>query len=171
MPRDLPLRFWIISLCALVVANVAVYRAVSAPRVFTVSVSDTGKGRAALVRTPGGKTLLVDTGPDAGILRTLGMALPAWQRSLDAVVLTGGGAKSAGGLSDIRDRYRVARIVHVGGRDMPYGASLIFGANVSIAILAPGMFSISYGATSLAVSSTTSPGLYAPAGKIFVKKE
>ena len=171
MPRDLPLRFWIILVCTLVVANVAVYRAVSAPGAFTVSVSDTGKGRAALVRTPGGETLLVDTGPDAGILRALGTALPAWQRALDVIILTSDGAKSAGGLPDVRDRYHVAHTTSVGGRDVPYGAPILFGTDISITILAPGTFSISYGEASLPVSSSTPPGLYASEGKTFVKKE
>ena len=55
------------------------------------------------------KTILVDTGPDAGILRALGLALPMWQRSIDAVILTGTKTSFVGGLPEVQDRYRVSK--------------------------------------------------------------
>ncbi len=157
MPRDLPLRFWIISLCVLVAANIAVYRAVFAPRVLTISVSDTGKGRAALVRTPGGKTLLIDTGPDAGILRTLGTVLPPWQRSIDAVILTSDKAAQVGGLQSVQSRYSTASVLRIGTAATPYGATLIFDpiTLITLTTLAPGQSTLLYRSTTFTFTSST----------------
>ena len=175
MPKSIQMRFWIIILCALIVANIFVYRTVSAPRAFEVLVFEVGKGRAVLVQSPSGRTLLVDAGTSAAVLRTLGTALSYWQRSLDAVILTSGDARSASGLRDIQNSYHnsyhIGRIASFGGKDLPYGTSLLFDANASITVLASGIFSISYGATSFQISSSTSPGLYTSNGTIFIKKE
>lgn len=153
---------WFLFICVVIlaVANVSVYRATLAPHALEVSVLDVGeKGSATLVRTPGGMTVLVNTGPDASILRALGGALPLWQRRVGAVVLTGARPALAGGLPDVEHRYRVGAIVRAGGERVPYGASLVFdGAHITV--ISPDIFSVSYDASSLTISSTTPVGVY-----------
>ncbi len=107
--------FYLFLAGGLLLANVSLYRAIFAPHALQVRVLDVGKGDATLVRTPDGATLLIDTGPDASILRALGTALPPWQRTIDAVILTNAKKPSAGGLPDVLSRYRVAQRVALAG--------------------------------------------------------
>jgi len=161
MPRALPTSFYFYSILfgILVVANVSVYRTVFAPRVLMVTVLEVGKGDATLIRTPNGKTVLIDTGPDASILRALGTALPPWQRSLNAVVLTSTKKSAIGGLPDVTNRYRIPTPVYFGTKTTPYGTRLALG-DFYIEIISPGTFNISYGVTSLVISSSTPNGVY-----------
>lgn len=165
MPYALPRSFYWILFALLIVANVNVYRAIFAPPVLTISVLEVGpvgkESRATLVRSPNGKTLLIDAGPDASILRALGGALPMWQRKIDAVILTGLVARSTGGLPSLQSRYRVSKIVRVGNAITPYGSSFLFDTS-RIEILAPSTFIISYGTSVFKISSSTPAGSYTP---------
>ncbi len=164
-----PLRFWLLLCFVLVLGNIGVYREIFALPVVTVSVLDAGKkSHPVLVRTPHGRTLLIDTGPDASILRALGETLPMWQRSIDTVIFTGAGTLFAGGLPDVESRYAVSAHVQAGTRDAPYGASFMFDG-VRIEIRAPAMFAISYGITALSVSSSTPAGAYMSDGETIVQ--
>ena len=111
MPHKNTLLFGCIAL--LLFANFFIYRAILAPRVLTVSALEVGKGDATLIRTPSGKTILIDTGPDASILRALGMALPPWQRTIDAVILTSTKKNFTGGLPDVLSRYNVLQQIEI----------------------------------------------------------
>ena len=150
-------------LCGLVVANVFIYREVFAPPVLTVHVLAVTKDTAVVARTPSGATILIDTGPDASILRALGAALPMWQRRIDAIVLTSSSAKAVGGLKAVRSHYRVGTIER-----SPYGKRLsldgVFFEVLSTA--SPTALKISYGSASLLISSSTPAGLYTSDGKI-----
>lgn len=103
----------------LLVANWLVYRTLFVPDTFQVSMLDVGEGKTVgnvvLVRKPGGETILIDTGPDASILRTLGKELPPWQRRIDVVVLTSATIGSAGGLPEVLSRYQVSNLIRFGG--------------------------------------------------------
>lgn len=162
---------WFLFICVamLIVANMSLYRAVFATRVLEMYVLDAGeKGSATLLRTPGNMTVLINAGPNASILRALGSALPLWQRRIDAVVLAGTKTALASGLSDVERRYRVSTVVRAGDARVPYGAALVFdGARLTI--VSPETFTISYGATSFAISSTTPAGVYISDGKTITK--
>ena len=160
MLRTMPAGVYLLILCGLVAANSAVYRTMLAPQVPTITVFDVGKGDAALVRSPRGRTLLIDAGPDASVLRALGNTLPMWQRRIDALIFTDAKAASVGGLSDVALRYRVPAPMPFGGEDAPYGTTLAFDTDVSITVISPGTFDVSYGTTRLSVSSSTPPGTY-----------
>jgi hypothetical protein len=142
--RSLPVSFWLLLLCALVATNVIIYRTVFAPRALTVSVLEVGKAgeeRATLMKTSGGKTLLIDTGPDASILRALGESLPMWQRSIDTVILTGDKTAQTGGLVSIESRYRVGEVLRAGTANFPYGTTISVD-NTPITITAPSKYEL-----------------------------
>lgn len=162
---------WFLSVCIMVLAlaNVSVYRAARAPLALEVSVLDIGgKGGAALVRAQSGRTILVNAGPDAGILRALGGALSPWRKSIDAVVLTGTKPALIGGLPAVESRYRISARICYGGTRLPYGAALALDG-VRIVATSPNVFSVSSGTFSLLVSSTTPIGIYAPTGTAFAR--
>lgn len=148
----------------LLIGNVKVYQTILAEPVLTVSVLEAGKSHAVLVKSPDGKTVLVDTGSDASILRALGESLPVWQRDIDVVILTSSAAGSAGGLPAIEDRYHISKIIHIGDATTPYGSSLTFGTPI-IKILAPAILTISSGSSVFNISSSTPAGVYISKGQ------
>lgn len=162
------IRFLFFCAAILLAGNISVYQAILAPRVLEMTILETGKSNAVLVRAPHGKIILIDTGPDAGILRALGAALPMWRRNIDAVILTGSAAGGAGGLSAIESRYRISKTVRVGDSTTPYGTSLTFD-DLSVKIASPGTVSISYKSVSFNVSSSTAAGFYISDGKTVTK--
>jgi competence protein ComEC len=163
MPRALSKSFYVILLFILITANICLYQEIFAPRVLKVMVLEIGKGDAILIRTSNKKTLLIDTGPDAGILRALGTSLPEWQKTINAIALTSSKTSSVGGLSEVLQKYRVQTILHF-GTDIPYGTSFALDST-RITIIAPDTVTISYGSTSLSISSTTPAGTFISDGK------
>lgn len=160
--------FLFLCIVILVGANIFMYRAVFAPHILKISVLGAGKGNAILVQSPSRKTVLIDTGSDASILRALGLALPEWKRNIDAVILTGTKASFVGGLPEVENRYHVSTRMHIGDASTPYGTSLTLDG-LRIEIISPGTLSISYGATSLNISSSTPTGTYISDGNIIRK--
>lgn len=163
MPRG----FYIILFFVLVAGNTSVYRVILAPRALEMAILEAGKSNAVLVHAPYGKTILIDTGPDASILRALGESLPVWQRDIDVVILTSSAAGYAGGLSPVQSRYRISKIIRVGDIVAPYGTSLIFD-NTRIEIIAPATLTIFYGTAAFNISSSTPAGAYISEGKTFI---
>ncbi len=162
------MRFLFCLAATLLVANFLIYRAILAPHLLTISVLEVGKGDATLVQTPNRKTILIDAGPDASILRALGTALPFWQRTIDGIILTSEKASATGGLSDVTNRYHAPAPIRFGTVDIPYGTCLIFDA-VHINVFWSDIFTISYGAASLSISSSTPKGVYISDGKTVTK--
>lgn len=153
MSRELPKSFYLLLFVVLVAGNISVYREIFAPEVLRVVVLGVGKkGSAVLVQSPSGATILIDTGPDASILRALGRELPPWQRKIDVVLLTSEKSSATGGLADVTTHYRVKNVVRSGTR-------FSFG-NISINILSLGTFAIFYDTTSFTISSSTPAGVY-----------
>ena len=77
------------------------------PSGMRVRALDVGQGDAYLVEF-GGKTLLVDGGPDpARLLAELGASLPPWNRRIDVIALTHAHADHADGLIGVLERYDV----------------------------------------------------------------
>lgn len=157
--RNIPISIYMLAFGALIVANVYVYHTVYAPSMLEIRILTAGKGNPVLVQTPHKKTLLVDTGTDASIVRELGVALPMWQRDIDAIVLTSSDTRSAGGLREVTSQYRVP-VPILFGTDIPYGASFTFDTDTHVTVIAPQRITVTYGATSFTISSSTKPGIY-----------
>ncbi len=158
-----PTWMYVLVCIGLLIGNVKVYQAVFAEPVLTVTVLPVGPAakpsNAILVRSPNGKTVLIDTGPDASILRALGSALPMWQRHIDTVILTSTKKAFVGGLPDIVSRYKVSNQITV-----TESQRLAFD-NASIDIFPPDTLILSYGVTSFKISSSTPAGIYISDGK------
>ncbi len=77
--------------------------------------SQSPQGEAILVRTPEGKTILIDGGIDvASLSRALDSQLPPWQRSLDIVLLTCPRQDHLAGLLDVVTRYAIGEVIDAG---------------------------------------------------------
>jgi competence protein ComEC len=80
-----------------------------------VIVLDVGQGDSILLEGDRGGRILVDGGPDAAVLMTqLDRYVPAWDRRIDAIVLTHPHDDHVSGLVAVVDRYRVGRAFESG---------------------------------------------------------
>ncbi|MEO8954472.1 MAG: ComEC/Rec2 family competence protein [Ktedonobacteraceae bacterium] len=117
------------------------------------------QGEAVLIRTPDGKTALIDGGLDATSLsQQLDSRLPPWQRSLDMVILTDPRTDHLTGLQDIVGRYQIGTVIDAGmlhpntgyalwrstiaARNLHYmqvrqGATIMLGLQVTLQIFSP----------------------------------
>ncbi len=81
-------------------------------RPLEVTFIDVGQGDSTLIRTPEGKTILIDGGPDPDLLvNRLGGMLPFWQRKIDLVVLTHPQRDHLAGLLGAVKRYDVGHVI------------------------------------------------------------
>jgi len=78
----------------------------------TVSFLDVGQGDAIFIRAPSGRQVLIDGGPNTGVLRELARVVPWYDRSIDVVIPTHPDADHISGLIDVLARYKVDTIVH-----------------------------------------------------------
>lgn len=94
----------------LTVANVFIWYAVSRENregILTVSFLDVGQGDAIFIDAPNGDQILIDGGPDKKVLRSLGGAIPFYDRSIDLLALTHPHADHLAGLLEVLPRYSV----------------------------------------------------------------
>lgn len=75
---------------------------------------DIGQGDAIFIEAPTGNQILIEGGPDNAILAKLGTAMPFWDRSIDAVVLSHPHADHLDGLVEVVKRYDVGMVVESG---------------------------------------------------------
>ncbi len=79
-----------------------------------VSFFDVGQGDAIFIETPDGNQALIDGGPSNAILNHLGRAMPFWDRSLDAIILTHPDQDHITGAVEALRRYQVDLIFWTG---------------------------------------------------------
>lgn len=74
-----------------------------------------GQGDAILVRTPAGRTLVVNGGPaPLALAQALGRRLPLWERAVDIVLLSHPHADHLTGLLAVLERYPVRLVIEPG---------------------------------------------------------
>jgi competence protein ComEC len=79
-----------------------------------VSFLDVGQGDSALIKTPRGKYVLIDGGPDKTVLSEIGKLMPPTERNIEAVILSHPHADHVSGLNYVLDRYHVGKIYMTG---------------------------------------------------------
>ncbi len=72
-----------------------------------VTFCDIGQGDAVLIRTPSGKNILYDGGPDRSVLSCLSKHMPFWDRTLHQVILSHPHEDHFAGIYYLIDRYRI----------------------------------------------------------------
>ena len=103
----------------LLAANVALGLRIGGPGGDEPSIAflDVGQGDASLITLPsGGRVvqILIDGGPNAGVLPALEAVMPDGDRSIDLVMLTHPQLDHFGGLIDVMKRYRVGAFIWSG---------------------------------------------------------
>lgn len=68
---------------------------------------DVGQGDAIFVRTPGGKNILIDAGPDTSVLSCLSDHLPFWERNIDLMILSHPHDDHFAGMHYLIERYNI----------------------------------------------------------------
>lgn len=101
----------LLGILALLVCNSVLFHSLFSQPQLAVESLPSDTITPLLLHSPSGKLVLVDTGPDASILRELGTTLYPWQRTLSAVVITDPSASANGGLTSILSRYHVHEII------------------------------------------------------------
>ncbi|MFA6594531.1 MAG: MBL fold metallo-hydrolase [Candidatus Buchananbacteria bacterium] len=75
---------------------------------------DVGQGDSSLIIAPDGEDILVDGGPDNGVLYGLGKYLPPTDRTIELVILSHPHSDHVAGLVEVLRRYRVEKIIMTG---------------------------------------------------------
>ncbi len=79
--------------------------------VFEVHFFYLNRGHAVFLRTPQGKTILIDGGQNGEVIRELTKVFPFYRRRIDRVLVTSVEPKNIGGLSEVLERYEIEKIV------------------------------------------------------------
>jgi len=83
-------------------------------RVLTFAMLDVGQGDALFIESPTGTQILVDGGPPRKILSQLARVMPAFDRSIDAIIITNPDQDHIGGFLDVLKVYKVDRVFEPG---------------------------------------------------------
>lgn len=84
---------------------------------FKIIFLDVGQGDATLIKTPLGKNILIDGGPDRGIIYKLDQYLDFYKRKIDLMILTHPDPDHLNGLVEVLKRYRVGEVFYNGVND------------------------------------------------------
>lgn len=109
MPRKKIITFFAVFLCGFALLY-ALFSSLPDGKLH-ICVLDVGQGDAILIRTPLGKNIVVDGGPENTVLQKLGEHLGFFDRTIDLVILTHPHSDHIDGLIEILKRYRVRRVV------------------------------------------------------------
>lgn len=72
---------------------------------------DVGQGDSTLIKTPTGRTVVIDGGPDWSTLESLGSTLPFFQRRIDVLVLSHANLDHLASFPELLMRYRVGQLL------------------------------------------------------------
>lgn len=83
-------------------------------RKLTFSMLDIGQGDALFIESPTGTQVLIDGGPPRKILSQLARVMPAFDRSIDAIIITNPDQDHIGGFLDVLKVYKIGRVFEPG---------------------------------------------------------
>ncbi len=86
-------------------------------RGLTLAMLNIGQGDAFFIESPTGTQVLLDAGPPRRILGQMAKVMPAFDRTLDAVIITHPDADHISGFMDILANYKVGQIFDPGVAD------------------------------------------------------
>lgn len=87
------------------------YFSVNQKGVMKIYFLDVGQGDAILIEAPNGKEILIDGGPDSGVLRELGRTMGFFDRTIDVVLATHPDQDHIGGLPFVLENYKVKNFI------------------------------------------------------------
>lgn len=90
---------------------------ISNPENPTIIFLDIGQGDATLIRTTQGQNILIDGGPDKGIIFKLDRYIPLNRRVIDLMILTHPDPDHLNGLIEVLNRYQVNYFIYNGVDD------------------------------------------------------
>jgi len=149
------------ALAVLLAGNILVWTAVSLlpDGKLHGSILDVGQGECILVRTPDGRNILIDAGPDpASACVQLGKKLPFWDRQIDMLILTQLQSDHIAGSLELLKRYNIgslgippysgnavlpgdiidtAKVKRISLNTLVYGKQLDTGSSVRLTVLNP----------------------------------
>jgi competence protein ComEC len=112
---------WVYSiLSGLVFLNLAAYSVVfdlARPMFLEINFFDVGQGDSIFIETQGSNQILIDGGPDSGVLKNLNKEMPFYDRTIDLMILTHADKDHLFGLLDVLKRYEVKNIVWTGAKN------------------------------------------------------
>ena len=92
-----PLLLYLAFFLLLLTATVFYLDYKSSHRELTFAMLDVGQGDAIFIESPSGTQILVDGGPPRKILGTLARVMPAYDKEIDAILITNPDADHIGG--------------------------------------------------------------------------
>jgi len=106
----------LVALMLLILVNIFIWGASSASDVSELEVYffDVGQGDATLIKSPSGKKMLIDGGPDRSVLAELSKVLAFNDRKIDVVLATHPDADHVSGLVAVLKEFEVGMIVWTG---------------------------------------------------------
>jgi competence protein ComEC len=79
-----------------------------------VTFFDVGQGDAIFIKTPNGRQVLIDGGPDRTVLEKLNQVMPFYDRDIDLIILTHPETDHLTGLVEVLEYYQVGHILTSG---------------------------------------------------------
>ncbi|MEA1909888.1 MAG: ComEC/Rec2 family competence protein [Patescibacteria group bacterium] len=130
---SLPVAIWIV---ALIIVNFGIWSATANVKnlgEFRIYSLDVGQGDAALLITPNGEQILVDTGANDEIITLLNNHISLWDRELDLVVISHWHDDHAGGLLSVLDNFEVNELLAPNTTPERYGNTFSENLNINYA--------------------------------------
>ncbi len=109
--------FWMVVLLLVVCLTVLgflLFPKAAAKENLEVVFLDVGQGDAIFIKTPSGKDVLIDGGPDSSVIEALGRHMPFYDRHIDTMILTHPHSDHVAGLVEVLKRFEVGEIWYTG---------------------------------------------------------